>query len=205
MGLLLLLFLLAPQGAVDPADRTAFRLWFSFLAEAQYYLSPAERPREVKDCSSLVRYAYRESFARRGPDWRRRNPLPAVPALPEISPRGGALFATPEGLRHFADAQTLMRENCRRLGNTLDRAQRGDLLFYEQSDGWHVMVYLGESQLEPDGQRYVVYHTGPVGKHPGEVRRLSVPELMNHPQPRWRPAPGNAAFRGLYRWRILEG
>lgn len=205
MNLFTIPLLLLVQAVADPADRVAFRLWFSFLAEAQYYLDPAVRPREVKDCSSLVRYAYRESFARRGADWRRRNPLPAIPALPEISARSGALFATAEGLRHFADAQTLMRQNCRRLGHTLDRAQRGDLLFYQQNDGWHVMVYLGESQFQPDGRAYVVYHTGPVGKHPGEVRRLSVPELLNHPQPRWRPAPGNAAFRGLYRWRILEG
>lgn len=190
---------------MDAADRTAFRLWFTFLAESQYYLEPEVRPREVKDCSSLVRYAFRESFARRDSAWRKRNPLPAVPTLPEIRSRGGALFATPEGLRHFADAQTLMRENCVRVGDGPDRAQPGDLLFYSQPDGWHVMVYLGESQLEPDGKKYVVYHTGPVRSHPGEVRRLSMPELWNHPQPRWRPAQGNTAFKGLYRWKILEG
>ncbi len=95
-----------------------------------------------------------------------------------------------------------------RVGGDMSRARPGDLLFYEQldkADNWHVMVYLGPSQIEPDGESYVVYHTGPVNKSAGEMRRLRVPELMSHPQPRWRPVPGNAAFKGVYRWKILEG
>lgn len=192
----------------DPSEKTAFRLWFTFLAEAHFYVEPAQRPREITDCSSLVRYAFRESFSRHDRNWVARNALPAVPSLPPLKSRGGPLFSTPEGLRHFADAKNLLRRNCVRIADTLDRAQPGDLLFYEQPDqreSWHVMVYLGPSQLEPDGQKYVVYHTGPVGNLPGEIRRPSVSELMNHPQPRWRPVRGNAAFKGLYRWKILEG
>jgi uncharacterized protein YfaT (DUF1175 family) len=178
------------------------------LAEAQFYVEPAKRPREIQDCSSLVRYAFRESFSRRDSAWIARNELPMVPALPAIQTRSGPLFVTPDGLRHFADAKTLMRENCRRIGDTLDRARPGDLLFYEQHDSpnsWHVMVFLGQSQIEPDKQRYVVYHTGPVNQKAGEIRRLSLDELMRHPQPRWRPVPGNSAFKGVYRWKILEG
>jgi uncharacterized protein YfaT (DUF1175 family) len=191
----------------DPADRTSFRLWFTFLAEAHFYVDPAQRPREIMDCSSLVRYAYREAFSRHDGAWIRRNALPLAPALPAMKTRSGPLFVTPDGLRHFADAKTLMRQNCLRVGDTLDRIQPGDLLFYEQTDvadSWHVMVYLGASQLEPDGEKYVVYHTGPVSGHAGEIRRPSVSELMRHPQPRWRPVRGNSAFKGVYRWKILE-
>lgn len=204
----LLLLSLAGPRLEDPAEGEAFRLWFTFLAEAQYYMDPAERNREVRDCSSLVRYAFREALAVRGPEWRRRNPLPAIPALPAAPARTGPLFETPEGLRHFADAKTLMRLNCARLGEDLNRARKGDLLFFEQpgeGENFHVMVYLGPSQFEPGGERYVVYHTGPVGRHPGEVRRLTLDELRKHPQPRWRPVSGNATFRGLYRWKMLEG
>ena len=111
----------------DPADRTAFRLWFTYLAEAQFYVDPARRPREIQDCSSLVRYAFRESFSRRDSAWIARNELPMVPALPAIQTRSGPLFVTPDGLRHFADAKTLMQENCRRIGDTLDRARPGNL------------------------------------------------------------------------------
>ena len=209
MAYLILLFALAFAGRLDdPADRTAFRLWFRYHAEAQYYVEPDRRPKEIQDCSSLVRYAFRESFARRDAAWMARNDLPVIPALPAISTRSGPLFATAKGLRHFADAKTLMRENCVRVGGDMSRARPGDLLFYEQldqADNWHVMVYLGPSQIEPDGESYVVYHTGPVNKSAGEMRRLRVPELMSHPQPRWRPVPGNAAFKGVYRWKILEG
>lgn len=205
---MLLLSLAFAGRLTDGADRTAFRLWFRYLAEAQYYVEPEKRPKEIQDCSSLLRYAFRESFARRDAAWMARNDLPVIPALPSISPRSGPLFVTADGLRHFADAKTLMRENCVRVGGEMGRAQPGDLLFYEQldqADNWHVMVYLGPSQIEPDGESYVVYHTGPVHKMAGEIRRIRVSELMKHPQPRWRPVSGNAAFKGVYRWKILEG
>lgn len=208
MYIFLLIFAAAVGHLDDQADRTAFRLWFTYLAEAQYFVDPGKRPPEIQDCSSLVRYAFRESFSRRDSAWIARNELPMVPALPAIQTRSGPLFVTLEGLRHFADAKTLMRENCNRVGDTIDRARPGDLLFYQQQDqanSWHVMVYLGRSQIEPDNNKYVVYHTGPVNKSAGEIRRLRVEELMRHPQPRWRPVPGNSAFKGVYRWKILEG
>jgi len=205
---LLFLVTLLGAGLNDPADRTAFRLWFTFLAEAQFYVEPSNRPKEITDCSSLVRYAFRESFAKHDAAWNMRNALPLPPSLPALKTSGGPLFVTPDGMRHFADAKTLMRENCVRVGDTIDRARPGDLLFYELNDplgSWHVMVYLGSSQLEPDGEKYVIYHTGPVHNQPGEIRRPSVSELMGHPQPRWRPVRGNSAFKGVYRWKILEG
>ena len=198
---------LAPR-LEDPADRTAFLLWFRYLAEAQYYGEPAQRPAEIQDCASLLRYAYRETFSKHDAAWIERNRLPGVPALPAIRTMSGPLFITPEGLRHFADAKTLMRENCVRVGDRMERARPGDLLFFEQVDqpgNWHVMIYLGPSQIEPDGDRYVLYHTGPVNKRPGEIRKLRVSELIGHPQPRWRPVPGNHAFKGVFRWKILEG
>jgi uncharacterized protein YfaT (DUF1175 family) len=68
---------------------------------------------------------------------------------------------------------------------------------------FHAMVYLGPSQFEPGPQRYIVYHTGPDGKDPGEIRRPSTAELMRHPKPQWRPVSGNPYFLGVYRWNIL--
>ena len=200
-------FALAPR-LEDPADRTAFLLWFRYLAEAQYYGEPMQRPAEIQDCASLLRYAYRETFSKHDAAWIERNRLPGVPALPAIRTMSGPMFITPEGLRHFADAKTLMRENCVRVGDRMERARPGDLLFFEQVDqpgNWHVMIYLGPSQIEPDGERYVLYHTGPVNRRAGEIRKLRVSELMGHPQPRWRPVPGNNAFKGVFRWKILEG
>jgi uncharacterized protein YfaT (DUF1175 family) len=65
------------------------------------------------------------------------------------------------------------------------------------------MIYLGESQFAKDGARYVVYHTGPDSGGPGEIRRLSLPELLHFPEARWRPTGANRSFLGVYRWNIL--
>ena len=45
----------------DPADRIAFRRWFTFLAEAQYFRGRA-LPAEIDDCAALLRFAYREAL-----------------------------------------------------------------------------------------------------------------------------------------------
>ncbi|MDX2268699.1 MAG: DUF1175 family protein [Bryobacter sp.] len=200
-------WLILIAASLSPAEKHAFRLWFTFLAEAQIYNEPAVRPAEIRDCSALVRYAYREALARHDADWRRRNPLPAPPALPPNPYLPPPHFRTPQGRAHFADASTLLSHNARPVGQSFSRAQPGDLLFFQQIDdanNWHVMVYLGPSHFESAPGPWVIYHTGPVGRHPGELRRLTLQQLLEHPQPRWRPVPGNAAFRGIYRLRLLE-
>ena len=51
----------------------------------------------------------------------------------------------------------------------------------------------------------MVYHTGPIGKSPGEIRHPTLSQLMNFPDPRWRPLDSNPSFLGVYRWNILRG
>ena len=94
------------------------------------------------------------------------------------------------------------------LGRDLARARPGDLLFFRQADGhttYHAMIFLGASQIEHGPEQFLVYHTGPQGKDAGEIRRLTVAELMNFPDARWRPVASNPAFLGVYRWNILRG
>jgi uncharacterized protein YfaT (DUF1175 family) len=50
----------------------------------------------------------------------------------------------------------------------------------------------------------VVYHTGPIGNGPGEVRRVALVDLLHHPDIRWRPIIENSNFLGVYRWNILR-
>ena len=108
----------------------------------------------------------------------------------------------------FADVETLWRYNTFFVGRDFSRARPGDLLFFRQ-DGqkmpFHAMIFLGRSQIEPGDEQFVVYHTGPSGKSPGEIRRWSVAELVNYPDARWRPIPSNPGFLGVYRWNILRG
>jgi uncharacterized protein YfaT (DUF1175 family) len=76
----------------------------------------------------------------------------------------------------------------------------------EQNSPYHSMVFAGRSHWIKDGldEAILVYHTGPIGKTPGEMRRVGLRQLMQHPSPRWRPVPGNSNFLGVYRWNILK-
>jgi hypothetical protein len=51
----------------------------------------------------------------------------------------------------------------------------------------------------------VVYDTGEDHGKAGELRRVTVAELLDHPQAQWRPVEGNPNFLGVYRWNILRG
>ena len=122
-------------------------------------------------------------------------------------PVGARLFATADGYAEFADARTLVRYNTRLVTRDVHHAEPGDLLFFRQtgqSEPYHTMVYLGRSQFEPESALFVVYHTGPFRGGPGEIRRPTVDELMQHPSPQWRPQIGNPNFVGVFRWNVLR-
>jgi hypothetical protein len=54
-------------------------------------------------------------------------------------------------------------------------------------------------------QATVVYDTGIDHGKAGELRRVALSELLDHPQPQWRPLAANPNFLGVYRWNILRG
>jgi uncharacterized protein YfaT (DUF1175 family) len=208
----------------DEHDRQAFRRWFTYLAEAQYFQAPEARSAEISDCAALIRYAYREALHAHDSAWAAAAHVPVVPALDAVSkyqypytPLGAALFRVRPGafrasdladgtFAQFADAQSLWRRNSHFVSRGIAAARPGDLLFFRQDSGeerFHSMIYVGESQIRRDGERYFVYHTGPRDGEPGEIRRLSVGELTRFPQPEWRPLASNPSFLGVYRWNIL--
>ena len=234
----------------DEADRVAFRRWFTWLAEAQYFQT-ANRPAEINDCAALIRYAYREALRAHDSGWAQESRLPVVPAFHSVakyqypySPLGAALFRVTDGpfrvsdltqtaqgsqasqtpqagirlrtdklpeplsaFAQFADARSLWRFNTWLVSRDVSRALPGDLLFYRQESDrmpYHSMIWLGPSQLRPDGNAYVIYHTGPDGGLPGEMRRLAAQELLQYPKGEWRPLPSNPRFLGVYRWNILR-
>jgi uncharacterized protein YfaT (DUF1175 family) len=209
----------------DDADRRAFRRWFTYIAEEQYFQDPASRPAEINDCAALIRYAYRETLHAHESGWAEAAQLPIVPSFSPIAkyqypytPLGSALFRVEEGpyrpsdvsgkaFAQFADVRTLWRFNTHFLGRDLSVASPGDLLFFRQDADhmpFHSMIYLGESQLRKDPNLYLLYHTGPDGANPGEMRRLTTGELLRFPRPEWRPVSGNPNFLGVFRWNILR-
>jgi uncharacterized protein YfaT (DUF1175 family) len=209
----------------DDHDRAAFRRWFTYLGELQYFQSPEARPAEIDDCAALIRYAYREALRAHDGAWADGANLPMLPAFDSVTkyqypytPLGAALFRVRRGpfresdaaggaFLQFANAQTLWTFNTYTAGRSLAHALPGDLLFFRHRTGrmeFHSMIYLGPSQIRPDGRRYVLYHTGPSGANPGEIRRLTVEEISQFPQAEWRPLASNPDFLGVSRWNILR-
>ncbi len=206
------LALLASAGAAaaqvrltDAADREAFRAWFTFLADAQFY-----RPTpDVTDCAGLVRHAAREALRTHTPEWHRLAALPAAAPFPDVRVRppgradGVPIFRVGPGrYAEFADARTIVLRNARRIGRDTRALQPGDLMYFRQDSASlpdHVMVFVGRSRLEPGAGDWIVYHTGPVDGGAGEVRKTRLEDLARHPAPRWRPVPHNPAFVGIFR------
>ena len=81
-----------------------------------------------------------------------------------------------------------------------------------------VMVFIGRSHFEHDGDDWIVYHTGPIdspsgaastpstssaNSRKGEVRKVRLATLVQHPAPRWRPLAANPHFVGVFRLTFL--
>jgi hypothetical protein len=205
----------------DPADQAAFRRWFTLIAEYQAARPASLVPPEIADCASLLRYSYREALKRHDENWLMASGID-VPAAPgEIrawnyphTPLSTALFRVRPGpfepadlwngaFAQFADAKTLVQRNAYFVSRDVREALPGDLLFYRQfgqSSPWHSMIV-----IRSGANAEVVYDTGPDHSQPGELRRVLLYELLDHPQPQWRPLADNPNFLGVYRWNILRG
>ena len=173
----------------------------------------------------MLRFAYREALETHSAAWLAQNGLEGLAALPSVkkyayprTPVGAALFrVAPPGplgddkssFAEFADAKTLWRFNTFLVSRDVRLARPGDLLFYRQlaqNSPYHSMIFIGPSRLSGSAEEgpVVVYHTGPVETSAGEIRRVTLQQLLEHPSPRWRPVPGNNNFLGVYRWNILR-
>jgi uncharacterized protein YfaT (DUF1175 family) len=205
----------------DPADQAAFRQWFTQIADFQAVRPKSEVPPEITDCAGLLRYAYSEALKRHDDTWFSNTGL-ELTALPgEIrawrypdTPLGAGLFRVQAGsftaqdasdgtFAQFADAKTLVALNAYLVSRDVRQAQSGDLLFYRQfgqSSPWHSMIVTRAGE-----QAEVVYDTGADHGKPGELRRVALAELLDHPQAEWRPVAANPNFMGVYRWNILRG
>jgi uncharacterized protein len=214
----------------SPEDRDAFRRWFAVIAEYQALRPDKELPSEINDCATLIRYSYRNALHGHDEAWFQETQLHPAEALPSVgkygyprTPLGAALFRVKPGVyapgderngafAEFADAKTLRSLNTFLVSRDIRQARPGDLVFYfqlEQGSPFHSMIFIGRSHWPVEGESpqvddIVVYHTGPAGKKPGEMRRVRVEELLHHPSPRWRPVEGNSNFLGVYRWNILK-
>ena len=211
-------FALSPSGeraafvGIDQGDREAFRRWFVALVEDQLErVSPAWEPAQ-RDCAGLLRFAFREAWGPHTPAWKER--LSYTGAFVARDP-GSALagpwrnaFPTPEGWRPFAKGAYLRDLACVPLSREPSEGQPGDLLFFSRPGARampdHAMTF---GRPDPDGTPVLIYHTGAEGsaasRDAGDLRRVRLTDLLQHPDPAFRPQPENPAFLGLYRWKVL--
>lgn len=208
-------------------DRDNFRHWFTGIAEMQYYEPSGAWNAEQRDCSGLVRFAWREALRRHDRAWFLRMGPDYEPIAPEIqaynleqNPLAERIFRTAAGafrytdkssgaFSEFADARTLKSFNTVFVSRDRRQAEPGDLLFFYQpwvqKYPFHVMLFIGKARVASEGASdWVVYHTGSSPGDAGMVKKVRLTVLDNHPDPRWRPVEGNEHFLGFYRLKILN-
>jgi len=208
------------QELQDPVNRERFRRWFTVIAASQFYYQHPRWPKVRRDCAGLICFAYQEAFKPHTNQWFTGYKYLTDTNIPDInpSPPGPDYFlapADPHGteLKKFpaVSARLLMQYNSRRISSELDdTVEPGDLLFFryrnenQLEDQYHAMILLNLHRT-PDGQwdGDVVYHTGPDGDTPGEVRKVSISQLNNHPDDTWSVKPHNPHFLGFFRFHIL--
>lgn len=208
-------------------DRENFRHWFTGIAEMQFYEMSKAWHMEQRDCSGLVRFAWRESLRRHDSQWFQKMGANYDTFAPDVTAyeleRGllkEKIFRTDAeafkeadvldgSFSDFADARTLKSFNTIFVSRDRQEARPGDLLFYYQpwvqKYPYHVMIYLGEAREAGEGATdWVVYHTGASPIDDGAVKKVRLSVLDHHPDPRWRPIANNKNFLGFYRLKILN-
>nr|WP_024913771.1 DUF1175 family protein [Chania multitudinisentens] len=185
---------------LSPEQSSVFRAWFVRIAEEQLNQGPSARWYQ-QDCAGLVRFAANESLKIHDSKWLRANGLSNRYLPPElaISPQQRQFAqrwqqgAGKQG--PYVDAIKLIQFNSQLLGRNLQQAQPGDLLFFDQGDEQHLMIWMG---------RYIAYHTGTVTPTDNGMRAVSMQQLMKWKDTRWIPDESNPNFIGIYRLGFLS-
>ncbi|MBN1799330.1 MAG: DUF1175 family protein [Spirochaetales bacterium] len=204
----------------NAADRENFRRWFISIAESQFYAEALSWYDIHKDCAGLVVFAFKEALKRHNSGWFTQYPYlikqdipdvqkynyPHVPLLGDLIFRNesGAFSQNdiPNGVfAAAANANNLINYNLSYISKDPDQFEKGDVLFFLHSENnampFHSMIYTGR-----DG--WLIYHTGPLDDNEkGEMRKVALTDLMEHPDRSWVPSADNPCFLGAYRWNIL--
>jgi uncharacterized protein len=196
----------------DEGDREAFRRWFVAILEDQLErVSPAWEPAQ-RDCAGLMRFAFHEAWGPHDAAWKERLSFTGtfvakVPSRDFAGPWAQA-FPTPDGWQPFAKGAFLRDYACLPMSREVQEGKPGDLIFFSRGGARktpdHVMAF---ARPDADGTPVLIYHTGGEGsahsRDAGDMRRVRLSELLQHPDPAFRPQPENPAFLGVYRWKVL--
>jgi uncharacterized protein YfaT (DUF1175 family) len=186
---------------LTPAQSRAFQAWMVRIVREQVQRGPSPRWQQ-RDCAGLVRFAVTEALSPHDARWLRANGIATDKRLPPelgLDPAQALLrnrwVQTGGTVGHFVTALALVQHNSRLVGRDINRAQPGDLLFYDQGDAQHLMVWMGAS---------IAYHTGTTTAFDNGLRGVGIRQLMNWKDTRWQPAVDNPNFAGVYRLSFLS-
>lgn len=142
-----------------------------------------------RDCAGLVRYVYRNAFARLQPD--------------RLSP--GLWRGAGDVPLDFADAETLLAHNFTPMGRgEVARAtlRTGDILAFRQRRNddadavYHLMLAVVPANSVDEG--WIVYHPGDPS---ADVRAGSLRTYAQEAPREWQPVAANPAFLGYFRFK----
>ncbi len=185
---------------LDAAESQVFRAWFVRIVQEQLRQGPSPRWHQ-QDCAGLVRFAANEALKSHDAGWLRSMGmsnafLPPESPLDDSERRLAQTWQQGNGeTGAYVDAIKLIQHNADAVGRDINQARPGDLIFFDQGDDQHLMIWMG---------RYLAYHTG--SQHAGDngLRSVTLPQLMQWKDTRWIPDDANPNFVGVYRLRFLS-
>lgn len=177
-----------------------FRLWFSAIVRQQIKQGPSKRWQH-RDCAGLVRFAVNETLREHDLKWRKASGFEIKNLPPEI-----ILTQKQKEIRNqwvlndgrksaYVSALGLIQNNSILVGKNINQAKTGDLLFFDQAEDQHLMIWLGN---------LIAYHTGTVTPTDNGLRVVSIQDLFNWKDTRWRINQNNPNFIGFYRFAFLS-
>lgn len=191
----------APNQPLDRGQSRVFRSWFVRIVQEQLRQGPSPRWQQ-QDCAGLVRFAANEALKVHDAKWLRASGLsnrylPPEPALELSAAQRQLAQQWQQGggrVGPYVNAIKLIQYNSQFLGRDLNQARPGDLIFFDQGDDQHLMIWMG---------RDIAYHTGTTTPTDNGMRSVSLQQLMTWKDTRWIPDESNPNFIGVYRLRFL--
>ena len=139
-----------------------FRAWFVRIAQEQLRQGPSPRWYQ-QDCAGLVRFAANETLKVHDSKWLKSNGFSSQYLPPEMTLTPGQRQLAQNWNQGngktgpYVTAINLIQYNSQFIGQDINQALPGDMIFFDQGDAQHLMVWMG---------RYVIYHTGSATKTP---------------------------------------
>lgn len=185
-----------------------FRAWFVRIVEEQLRQGPNPRWHQ-QDCAGLVRFATNEALKVHDARWLRHNGvsnryLPPELDITEAQRQWGQRWEQGQGkVGPYVTAIKLIQYNSEPVGRDLLAAKPGDLLFFDQGDDQHLMIWMTRSIAYHTGAAPVTSDNATIERRDNGMRSVSLQQLMNWKDTRWIPDASNPNFVGIFRLRFL--